>query len=274
VRDGNDVTQLADWRLAPTCPPLRTDAVHVWRIDISQSVDAGPYRAVLAPDEQAKARRFRLPELEAAYVVAHGAMRSIIAAYERVHPDALRFGTTESGKPTLLSSTTSGRLEFSLSHSGDLALLAVTRDRAVGIDIEQWNADLDHFHVAERCFSPAELHALRSLAGNRERVVEGFYSAWSRKEAYLKATGQGVSHGLDHFDVSLGSSEPAALIADRLDSSAPSRWKMFALTAGARYSAALAVAAPVGKVELFDAPGPETRHATHASTKPARTSAM
>ena len=199
----SDVNELGNWRPAPTSPHLAVGAVHVWRIAIDHAAPPARYWNILAPDEQARARRFNHPAHEAAYVLAHGAMRTILAAYQHVPPGELRFVTAESGKPALLHTEPRGRLEFSLSHSGNLALLAVARNRAIGIDIERWDPDVDHTHVAESCFSPAERDALRSLAGNPERVVEGFYSAWSRKEAYLKATGHGVSRGLDHFDVSL-----------------------------------------------------------------------
>jgi 4'-phosphopantetheinyl transferase len=183
-------------------------------------------------------------------------LRTILAAYEHQPPSELRFETTDSGKPALACSGPGERLEFNLAHSGNLALLAVARDRIVGIDVERWNADMAHLDVAARCFSAAECDALRALSGAPERIVEGFFSAWTRKEAYLKATGRGVSRGLDHFDVSLAPGEPAALIADREDGDAPSRWAMIALAAGAEYSAALVTAAPAGEIALLDAPAP------------------
>lgn len=189
-------------------------------------------------------------------MLAHGAMRTILAAYQRMKPFDLRFETGQFGKPALVPAAPEGRFEFNLSHSGDLALLAVARDRAVGVDVVRWDPAMAHTEVAERYFSPVEREALRSLAGAPERAVEGFFSAWSRKEAYLKATGHGVSRGLDHFDVSLSPGEPAALIADRRDGDAPSRWTMVALAAGAGYSATLVVAAPAAAIALFDAPAP------------------
>jgi 4'-phosphopantetheinyl transferase len=189
-----------------------------------------------------------------------------------VPPGELSFEIAEFGKPALLTTTQGQRLEFSLSHSGSVTLLAITRDRPVGVDVEQWNADVEHARVAERFFSHAERQALASL--HPDSVVEGFYSAWSRKEAYLKATGDGVSRGLDHFDVSLVPGEPARLIADRKDPGAPSAWTMGALDVADGYSAALVVAAPIVEVTLFDASTFTSHHAPHASTNPANTSAM
>ena len=249
------LNQLSNWRPGPRYPHLALGEVHVWRISIDAEVPPGPYWTVLSPAEQARALRFHRPAQQAAYVLAHGAMRTILAAYERLLPVNLRFETAPLGKPTL-ERTAEGRLEFNLSHSGNLALLAVARDRAVGVDIERWNADMAHIDVAERYFSRVECDALRSFAGAPDRIVEGFFSVWSRKEAYLKATGHGVSHGLDHFDVSLTPGEPAALIADRKDADAPLRWTMVTLAAGAGYSAALVVAAPASEIALFDAPAP------------------
>jgi 4'-phosphopantetheinyl transferase len=269
------MTELGDWRSAPDRPHLTVGAADVWRISIEAGDSPGSYWRVLSPAEQARALRLQRASDRAAYVLAHGATRNILAAYAQMPASELRFETGEFGKPALAPVGPGPRLEFNLSHSGRLALLAVALDRAVGIDIARWEPHVDHAGIAERYFSPAEREALRALAGAPEPVVKGFFSAWSRKEAYLKATGHGVSRGLEHFDVSLAPGEPAALIADRLDESAPSRWTMVGLEAGVGYSATLVVASPIGEIRLFDAPegaparaagAPSaSRHAAHAS---------
>jgi 4'-phosphopantetheinyl transferase len=267
------VNALGHWRPGPQVPSLAIGSVHVWRVSTDPVIAAESHWRVLSPAEQVRARRLRRPADQARFVLAHGALRAVLSAYQRVAPGDLAFETSELGKPALQRRARGGRLEFSLSHSGNLALIAVTRDRAVGVDVEQWNANTELAAVAERYFSPTECEALRALAGAPERLLEGFYSAWTRKEAYLKATGHGVSRGLDHFDVSLAPGEPATLIADRKDHDAPARWTMHALAPGAGYSAALVAATPVSDVVLFDGPAPASHHASHASTNPASTSA-
>lgn len=235
---------------------LPAGAVHVWRISIDPGLPAGSCWNLLSPTEQNRALRFRHPARQAAYVLAHGAMRRILGGYEQQHPIELRFTIGQFGKPALSQTGARNRLEFSLSHSGDLAVLAVARDRAVGVDVVQWDAATDCAALAERFFSPGERDSLRMLAGAPDTYVEGFFSAWSRKEAYLKATGYGLAGGLDHFDVSLAPGEPAALTADREDPDAPSKWAMVSLAPGAGYSAALVMATPAAEISLFDAPPP------------------
>jgi len=139
-------------------------------------------------------------------------------------------------------------VEFNLSHSDDLALVAVARAHQLGVDLERWSEGVEHLELAERFFSPAERDALRALAHAPDLVEAGFFAAWTRKEAYLKATGHGISRGLHHFDVTLAPGEPAQLLADRLDPEATARWSLIALEPAPGFSAALVVASPLGEV--------------------------
>jgi 4'-phosphopantetheinyl transferase len=240
----------------------------VWRIAIGPAVDPGPYWSVLSPQETARATRLRRDRDRDAFVIARGALRRILAAYAGSSPEQLSFAEGTFGKPAL-SPRNAGQLEFNVSHSGDLALLAVSRERAVGIDVARHDAAIDHPSVARFSFSSSECEVLRSLSGDRPRFVEAFYAVWTRKEAYLKAQGFGLARGTVHFDVSCAPGESPELIADRLDPGAPSEWAMIAFDAGRGYSAALVVARPVGFVRFFDAPAPPidaTFHAPQAST--------
>lgn len=252
------MTTLVGWRPPPRAPRLAEGDVHVWRMTLGPAVGAEPCWAVLSPDERARALSFAHDAHRAAYVRAHGVMRMILAVYAESTPEELSFQHGPFGKPSLASDANDGRLEFNLSHSGDHALLAVARDRAVGIDIVRWDAAADHAGIAERFFSPLERQTLLSRAGTPEQTRDAFYSTWTRKEAYVKATGVGLSRGLDHFDVSVAREAPPFPIADRLAVDAPSRWTMVDLDAGDGYSAALVVANPVGDVVLFDATPFET----------------
>ena len=180
-------------------------------------------------------------------------LRRIVASYADVLPQRLVFANGPYGKPALVRESNTRMVEFNLSHSGDIALVAASAGPHVGIDVEQWKEHIEHLELAERFFSPAERQALHELSHRPERVVGGFFAAWSRKEAYLKATGEGIALGLDHFDVSLVPDEPARLLSDAHDAKATARWTMTAISPAPRYSAALVAAAPVSEILCFDA---------------------
>lgn len=217
-------------------------------------VDAGDLSHVLAPAEHDRASRFYRVEDRRKYVVAHAMLRRILALYEQSSPESLQLTVEEFGKPALASSASGEpRLQFNLSHSGELALVAVARGRRVGVDVEQWRTTFPHAELARKVLSANEQATFRALAGAPEREVAGFYSAWSRKEAYIKATGHGISRGLQHFDVTLATDEDARLVADQFDDAAPERWTMRALVVGAGYSAAVVVESPADEILLYDA---------------------
>ena len=242
---------------APSAPPPLADgAVHVWRIRLDLLASEQDW-TLLSPDEQERARRFHFERDRRSFVSSHGMMRRLLGTYAGMPGAQLEFTTGAFGKPAMCGAPA---LEFNLSHSGDIALLAVSRERAVGVDVERWNVGIEHLELAQHFFSVAECRALRDLAVTDEWRAAGFFAAWSRKEAYLKAIGHGITRGLDHFDVSLLPGEPARLIADRLDAAATERWVMTALAPAEGYSAALVAAAPVSAILLFDATSPSAAH--------------
>jgi len=240
------------WRTAPR-PPLEPQVVHVWRVSLDDPARAEAFWPVLSPEEHARALRFHREVHRLRFVVAHGALRTILADYVGTDPRALHFTTGEHGKPALRSAAPSATdtVEFNLSHSADLALVAVAQSRPVGVDVERWDADVEYLELAERFFSPVERRALRALAHAPDLVAAGFFAAWTRKEAYLKATGHGIVRGLHHFDVTLAPGEPARLLADRLDQDATTRWSMTELAPATGYSAALVAASPLQEVQCF-----------------------
>jgi 4'-phosphopantetheinyl transferase len=225
--------------------------VHVWRVSL-RADDPRALLPVLSADEQVRAGRFVFERDANAFIVAHAALRRILGEYLSVAPQSLRFLAGEYGKPAI-AGPPSAPLEFNLSHSGDLALIAISGRGPVGVDIERLDRRIEHLDLAEQFFSPAERAALRSLPAEADARTEGFFNAWTRKEAYLKATGHGITRGLHHFDVSLAPSEPAALLADRLDPFALQRWRMAALTPGDGYAAAVVVASDVSSIASYDA---------------------
>jgi 4'-phosphopantetheinyl transferase len=220
------------------CAPLDTTPVQYGRLEQS-----------LSPDELERAGRFRFPKDRAHFVAAHGALRHILAGYLECRPAELRFSYGASGKPALAPGWGADTLRFNLSHSHGLALCAVALSREVGVDLEFVRPLLGDSAIPERFFSPAEVLALRALPA--ESQPEAFFNCWTRKEAYIKARGEGLSIPLDSFEVSLAPGEPAALVKapDR------SRWSLRALVPAPGYVAAVVAEGDDWRLRLFNWPG-------------------
>jgi 4'-phosphopantetheinyl transferase len=208
---------------------------------------------LLSDDERRRADRLVQEHHRRRFVAAHASLRRILAGYTASHARGLAFDRGPHGKPTLAfgDGRSQPGLEFNLSHSADLALVAVARERPVGVDLERWKHEMDHLALATRFFSPAERASLHTLAGRGDDLVHGFFAAWTRKEAYLKARGEGVMRGLHHFDVSVTPDEPARILADRLDG-AIDRWQMRSIVPDWGYSAAIVVADPFAELVLLE----------------------
>jgi len=218
--------------------PLTDDEVRVWRIGIDlPPSELTELRLVLSSDEQERVERFRFEADRRRSVVSRGCLRLLLGALLRLPAFSLRFEYNEFGKPKLISTQEQG-LQFNVSHSGDLVLIAITKGRAVGLDVEKIRTDIDLDGVAARFFSTDENRRLASLAGPAK--YEAFFTCWTRKEAYLKAHGGGLSVPLDRFDVSFLPNEDAALLATRPDPNEAKRWTLLPISVPSGYAAALA----------------------------------
>jgi 4'-phosphopantetheinyl transferase len=221
-------------------PALTAEDVHVWRIPLEIPDDVlSQLRGTLADDERQRADRFHFDKDRRHFTAGRGTLRLILAHYLRRRPEAIRFTYTGYGKPLLAEA--SAALRFNLTHSHGLALLAVTLGREIGVDVEHIrdNLERDGELLAERFFSPREVAALRSLPIELRR--EAFFHCWTRKEAYIKANGKGLSLPLDQFDVTLRPGEPAALLATQHDPADAQRWTLLSLAPAEGYVGALAV---------------------------------
>ncbi|HQE93533.1 MAG TPA: 4'-phosphopantetheinyl transferase superfamily protein [Anaerolineae bacterium] len=221
---------------------LPADAVHVWRVDGHVSPDDVQRLAdTLSPAEHARAARFRFPEHRERFIVAHGAVRDILSRYLDLPATQLIFSTNPYGKPTL-AAPDHAWLQFNLSHSGDLALVAVARDHPVGIDVEQMIPPEDFSRLVEQFFSVNENAAFRALPESKRAAA--FFAGWTRKEAYVKALGTGVSLPLDHFDVTMNPDAPARLLADRHHPHHVATWSLHTFTPAPACLASLAIEIP------------------------------
>jgi len=228
------------WLPAPADWTLLCDDVHVWRADLDRpESQVRSFQQLLSADEVSRAARFHFQKDRHRFIVGRGLLRMILSRYLDVVPSQVRFDYTAYGKPVLAPMSVQETVSFNVAHSDRLALYAVTRDRAIGVDIEQIRSGIDYEQIAEHFFSPTENVLLRSLPAELRSIA--FFTCWTRKEAYIKAHGEGLSLPLDQFDVSFIPGEPARLVHTMGDSSKASRWSLHELHPGSGYVAALAV---------------------------------
>lgn len=228
------------WPDAPERPVAVEGEVHVWLVGLDRDeASLRELSGLLSADELERAGRFHFRRDQDHFVAARGALREILGRYAGVAPRLLRFSYEKHGKPALGPETGGGLLRFNLAHSHGLALCAVTLGRAVGVDLELVREEFAGMEIAERFFSPREVAALRAVAP-AERAT-AFFDCWARKEAYIKARGEGLSHPLHSFAVSLAPGEPAALLCTDDDPPEAARWSLLELSPGGPYRAALAV---------------------------------
>jgi 4'-phosphopantetheinyl transferase len=221
-------------------PRLVDNEVHVWRVAIDRlSAFVSQYEGVLCERELETARRFRFETDRRRYVLSHAALRHLLGEYLRSSPSALRFEHTARGKPELPRDVNPAGLRFNVSHSRELALIAVTLQRDVGVDVEFARPMAEAVQIAERFFSRGESARLRALPAEQQPVA--FFNCWTRREAYLKATGEGIAESLDQLEVTFMPGEPARLLSVRGDAREAAQWQLEAFSPGPGYIGALAV---------------------------------
>jgi len=229
------------WRVPPATIDLPLHAVHVWctHLDGSDS-EVQQMRTLLSTDEIKRADRFHFDTDRRHFTVARGALRRLLGMYLKTPATQVQFTYNRYGKPSIAGAR-GPALQFNVSHSGALALYAFARDRIVGVDIERMRANVEFEQIAQRFFSPREAAALQALPPELRPL--GFYNGWTRKEAYIKAHGKGLSLPLDSFDVTLAPGVPARILAERhADAEPDQRWTVRALPVHAEYVAALVAA--------------------------------
>lgn len=231
-------------------PDLAKGEVHVWKCALPQDTSdlAGQFD-MLSGDEQERADRFKVERPRRQFIIARSTLRSLLGRYLNRLPSEIIFRTAEHGKPEL--HYPEGRLQFNVSHSQELVLLAFSRSAPVGIDVEWLGGTADHSDVAGRFFSGREQSQLQALPpADRPRA---FMECWTRKEAYLKARGFGLSRDTRTFSVSITGSAGEVLLEDNDDPSALDSWSIQPIHLGqpADYCAALAAQSPLETVKCL-----------------------
>src|SRR5262245_60905040 len=239
------MAEVSTWSEQPYTLSLAAGEVHVWRLALDQPERVlAEFRETLEAHELERAGRFHFEKHRNHFIVGRGGLRNVLARYLDEKPEEVRFSYGLYGKPALVGE----QLRFNVSHSHGVALFAVAADRDVGVDVEHIRADFATEDIARRFFSRLEVFAFNGLP--KEEQVAAFFRCWTRKEAYIKAIGRGLSEPLDAFDVTLVPGEAAALL--RAAGQDVSRWSMFDIDAGEEYAGALLAEAPVSQISLWE----------------------
>lgn len=230
---GDDTSILDSWATQSKSVELGYGEVHVWRayLDCEPTV-IGRFEATLAPEEKARANRFVFQKDRNSFIVSRGVLRDLLGRYVNRPPEQLKFDYSWYGKPSLCAELIEQRVQFNTSHSRGLALFAFALGRRLGIDVELVRPDFAGEKIAELYFSPREAKELRALPPSLR--AEGFFLCWTRKEAYIKARGEGLHIPLESFHVSLTPGQP-----ELLQSADSMHWSLHSLCPDSRYVGAL-----------------------------------
>ena len=237
------------WKRGPEAPVLWPNEVHVWRARLdapwSWTLDEA-----LSLEDRERAARYKFESDRRRFCLARASLRLILGRYLKVKPVTLAIEQAEYGKPFLANTRLAQGLRFNLSHSHQLALIAVARDRELGIDIEYMRPDFVTEDIANHFFSPAEVADFLAVPGDLK--TRSFFNCWTRKEAYIKARGEGMYCPLDQFDVSVTPGAAPMLLGNRLDTRELARWNFRDLAADAGYAATVAVEGECSRLVLWD----------------------
>ena len=231
---------IIDWKEAPSRGIVRIGEAHLWLVEFSFVREHLVYlESLLSSDEAQRAGRFLFPADRERFILSRGALREILSRYLGQAPPAIQFVYQQQGKPALAGEADRQRLSFNASHAESLALIALSDGRAVGVDVECIREDRMNIAIARRFFSPGEVEKLLSLPESRQ--AEAFFNGWTRKEAFLKACGEGLRMPLGAIEVSLDPGEDAGLLAVAGDPAAALQWSLIPLVPKPGYVGALVV---------------------------------
>ena len=240
------------WLNPPETLSLVKGEVHVWRtlLDMDDEIIGGLF-SILSGSERQQAMRFHFNLLRTKHIAAHGLLRLILGMYLDIEPILLAFCTNQYGKPYLCSGHKDKAILFNVSHSGNMSVVALSSGFEVGIDIEHTNREINVAEIAGSFFSKKEIEKLASLTGALQK--EAFFRCWTRKEAYLKGKGRGLSMDLDRFEVSLLPDESPSILADEDCPEDVHSWRLYDITPLPGYIGALSVEAEVETIKHFSA---------------------
>jgi 4'-phosphopantetheinyl transferase len=244
----NSPAAIIEWPLPPAKPQLAENEIHVWATTLAPAAAVlDQLASTLAPEEKERANRFKFEQLRNRYIAGRGALRAILAQYVGTNPSRMHFAYLQNGKPVLGSDFATAGIHFNLTHTGDLALIAITRLGLIGVDVEYVRPIKNADELVARFFSKREDELFQKVSEEQKPVA--FFNLWTRKEALLKATGEGITRSLSLVEVSFLPGEPARLIAISGDAKAANAWVLKALALAKGFAGAVAVCWGTSNVE-------------------------
>lgn len=208
--------------------PLSPATVACWHVDLAHPEPVvAALASVLADDERQRAGRFVFPRDRGRFIVARACLRVLLAELTGQSPAGLRFVYAPAGKPSLEPGSTSPPLHFNLSHAEDVAVIAASSDGPLGVDVEAVRPLPDMMSIASRFFTPAETETIAGAAPHQRALA--FFLCWTRKEAFSKALGDGLSLSLDRYQVACRPGDPARILAIDGSQTAAAEWTVFDL---------------------------------------------
>lgn len=236
------------WQIPQNFPVIQANQVHIWRILLKCNQNRlTALTNLLNTQEQTRASGFMAEHARNNFIIARGVLRKLLAKYLHIPPQDLLFQQNQYGKIHLDSSA----LQFNISHSHDWALFAFVLDYPIGIDIERIHEDTDFIAIAKRFFSKQETKTLLALPQTQQ--LHAFFNCWSRKEAFIKATGKGIFFALDEFSVEI-SNKTSGLLQLQIPTIEPhqNNWSLEALNPTAGYTGAFATSCPKYQTNFYD----------------------
>ncbi len=242
---------ISDWLCRCRPPELTSDVIHVWRLDLeAPEALPGDLTALLTQAESERARAFLSARRRHEFTALRALLRRLLSYYlGGVAANEIELTENRHGKLSVKNAET----QFNLSHSGRWGVLCFALGRRVGVDVELKSPGLDLSRLAQRVFSPREIERFESLSAGERK--EAFFRAWTRKEAFVKAHGEGISLGLKRFDVTLEPGRVAQLLASRIPGDRSGNWQLADLDFGLEHAAALCVERlppPLRSIECFE----------------------
>lgn len=238
------------WLATPANLQISSNAIDVWRCPLDlEAARLDELGQCLSAQERQRAKQFRFADKRHQFVITRARLKQCLALATGALASEIEFELGASGKPFLAGKPRSSGLQFNVSHTEGLALIAITRGQLVGIDIESLDRSIQHTRLAENYFSRKEQQAIAALPV--EQVSRSFFACWTRKEAVLKAMGTGIAHGLDSFDVSTEPEITHCRTELQSDAGPIEAWCIESLPCGAGFMASLAYQKPPVEIRYW-----------------------
>jgi len=229
-------------------PNLKKNEPHLWKIRVSDFNDKINYFSnLLSVDEKKRAQKFRFEKDRNCYIIARGCLRLLLSRYCKIESGKIQFYYSKNNKPYIKDHS---NIKFNVSHSKDVIIIGFNLDHEIGVDVEKVDLKINYKEIATSFFSQEEITELMGLSDAYR--AQGFFNCWTRKEAFIKALGDGLSFPLDQFAVNLSSIKYANLVATKWDPNEKSKWFLQPFSPFKNYIGAIAIKGIVDNVKLYD----------------------